>query len=211
MLGLSLIGAAPMWLVTALTTSLGEISPAMAIVLALLQLGASAAGFGWLMAAITYYAVRTLRAESPTVGEVAEQALRKVPHVVAAYALVNLAIALGFFLLVVPGVVLWLMFWVAVPAAAIEGGVTSALRRSHELTNGHKWPLLGVLAVLLLSLLAFGVVAAFAVTAAAPGLLVQLGAMGLLQAVILAVWSVVAAASYYHLRLAAESGAAPRP
>ena len=196
---------------TALIAWLGELSLAMALVLVLLQLGASAAGFGWLMAAITYYAVRTLRAESPTVGEAAKQALRKVPHVVAAYALVNLAVALGFFLLVVPGVVLWLMFWVAVPAAAIEGGVTSALRRSHELTNGHKWPLLGVLAVLLLSLLAFVIVAAFALTAAALSPLVQICAMGLLQAVILAVWSVVAAASYYHLRLAAEGGAVSRP
>ena len=210
MLGLSLVGVAPTWLVTALTASLGEISLVTALVLVLLQLGASAGGFGWSMAAITYYAVRTLRADSPTVGEAAEQALRKVPHVVAAYVLVNLAVALGFFLFVVPGVVLWLMFWVAVPAATIEGGVTSALRRSHELTNGHKWPLLGVLAVLLLLLLALVVVAAFALTAAAPSLLVQLGGMGLLQVVIWTVWSVVAAATYYHLRLAAES-AVPRP
>ena len=207
MLGLSLIGVAPGWSLMVLMTLLSEISLAMTLVLVLLQLGANAAGFGWSMAAITYYAVRTLRAESPTVGEAAGQALRKVPHVVAAYFLVYLAVTLGFFLLVVPGVVLWLMFWVAVPAATIEGGVTSALRRSHELTNGHKWPLLGVLAVLLLSLLALIVVVALTLTAATSSLLVQQGAAGLLQAVIWAVWSVVAAASYYHLRLAAEGGA----
>ena len=35
------------------------------------------------------------------------------------------------------------MFWVATPAAIVEGRFASALRRSHALTNGHKWELLG--------------------------------------------------------------------
>ena len=169
LLGLSLVGAVPAWLVAAaLAVFFGEAPAAIALVAAFLQAVASAAGFGWAQAAIVYYVVRSLRAQSPTVGETADQALRKLPHVVPAYFLASLAAALGFFLLVVPGIVLWLMFWVAVPVATVEGGVVSALRRSHELTNGHKWPLLGVLALLLLVLVLVIVAVSTATVLAAP-------------------------------------------
>ena len=202
-LGLALIGALPAWLVSALMVLLYDGAPAR-VLLVLLQLGASAVGYGWSAAAIIYYAVRTLRAEPPPIGETAAQALRKVPDVVATYALVSLAAAVGLLLLVVPGVLLWLMFWAAVPVAAVEGGTISALRRSHELTNGRKWPLLGVLVVWLLAALLLAVGGAFALAFAATDMLILLGGMGMLQVAIWALWGVVGATSYYHLRSSAE-------
>lgn len=88
--------------------------------------------------------------------------------------------------------------------AAVEGGVISALRRSHELTNGRKWPLLGVLLVWLLAALLLAVGGAFALAFAATDMLILLGGMGMLQVAIWALWGVVGATSYYHLRSSAE-------
>lgn len=104
----------------------------------------------------------------------------------------------------VPGIVLWLMFYVAVPVAAVEGGVISALRRSHELTNGRKWALLGVFALWLLAALVLAFMGAFAFVFGAPNALIQLGGSGIILVVPWALWSVVGAASYYHLRSSAE-------
>lgn len=203
-LGLALIGALPAWLVSALAVLLYDSLPAALLIL--LQLGASAVGYGWSAAAIIYYAVRTLRAEPPSIGETMAQALRKFSDVVAVYGLLSLAIALGTLLLVVPGVVFSLMFWAAVPVAAVEGGVISALRRSHELTNGRKWPLLGLFALWLLAALALLglVVGAIAFAVTAPNALALLGATELLRVLGWVLWSVVGAASYYHLRMSAE-------
>lgn len=174
------------------------------------------AGFAWSQAAIIYCAVRTLRAEPPTIGQAARRALPKIAPVAAVILLGGLAAAAGTLLLVVPGIVLWLMFWVAVPAAVVEGGVVSALRRSHELTRGHKWTILGLAIVLMLAMwLGALVVMAGPMIAsvAAAGLVwefiamfAQLGAALLVQVLAWAVWGVVVAASYYHLRLAAEGG-----
>ena len=204
-LGLSLIGVVPAWLATAPMAWVGEEDSGLALLaLALAQAGLTALGFGWSQASIVYYVVRTLRAESPTIGDTVERTLPKIPQVLAAYLLANLAVGLGLLLLVVPGIVLWLMFWVAAPVAAIEGGVVSALRRSHELTNGHKWPLLGVVALLLLLIFLFVLALVGAIAWVAPSsYVVQLVAPGIAQAVIWAVWGVVSGASYYHLRLAA--------
>ena len=206
-LGLALIGSVPGWAVSAIALLLlggGPVSLAPGLLLFLLQFAALAAGNGWSAAAIAYYAVRTLRAETPPFGEVAVQAVRKTPDVVATYALASLALSLGAFVFVVPGIVLWLMFYVAVPAAAVEGGVIAALRRSHELTNGHKWALLGVFALWLLATLAIVFMGALALVFGAPNVLIQLGGSAIILVVPWALWGVVGAASYYHLRLAAE-------
>lgn len=62
----------------------------------------------------------------------------------------TIIVGAGFFLLVIPGIVLALMFAVAVPATVVEGlGPIEALRRSRELTSGHRLELLA-LAILLL-------------------------------------------------------------
>ena len=58
---------------------------------------------------------------------------------------------LGFVALIVPGIILILVYWVVVPVAAVErGGVVYALKRSHELTKGHKGRILAIVGLLLI-------------------------------------------------------------
>lgn len=59
-------------------------------------------------------------------------------------------VMLGFVLLIVPGIILLMMWAVAVPALVVERqGVFSAFRRSAELTKGAKWKIFGLCLVLL--------------------------------------------------------------
>lgn len=59
-------------------------------------------------------------------------------------------IGLGFILLVVPGIILMMMWAVAVPSLVVERqGVFAAFRRSAELTKGAKWKIFGLCLLLL--------------------------------------------------------------
>ena len=98
----------------------------------------------WLQAALTYLVVRSLRSGRTTLAETMWQATRAAPRTAAVATLVGFITAVGFLLLIVPGVVFFLMFAAAIPAAVVERRLGSALPRSHELTRGYKWPVLGL-------------------------------------------------------------------
>lgn len=60
----------------------------------------------------------------------------------------NILIGSGTVLLVVPGIIAALMFFVSVPVAVIEkGGVFESLARSRDLTRGKRWGLFGYLVI----------------------------------------------------------------
>jgi hypothetical protein len=74
----------------------------------------------------------------PRLVPIARQGLRVLPVVAAATIISWLGIALGFLLLIVPGVILLLRWYVVAQAAAIEHeGWLPALRRSRQLTAGN--------------------------------------------------------------------------
>jgi hypothetical protein len=65
--------------------------------------------------------------------------------------LLTLGLILGFALLIVPGIMLYLMWAVAAPALVEEGtGVFGAFNRSSELTKGARWTILGLGLIMLL-------------------------------------------------------------
>lgn len=103
--------------------------------------------------------------------------------------------ALGLIALIVPGIIVSVMLWVAVPAVVLErAGARAALRRSRELTRGRLWKLflLGLiigLADLVVEYAIPGVMAANAVWIESILTAVLLVGTGLLQAL-----------SYFHLR-----------
>jgi uncharacterized membrane protein len=65
--------------------------------------------------------------------------------------LLALAVAVGFVLLIVPGIIFGLMFMFATfIVIERELGPIDALSESHRLTRGYKWPLFGFVLLLLL-------------------------------------------------------------
>lgn len=94
---------------------------------------------GPLVSALHVHAVAEVRrGRDPQFAPVALQGLRVLPVVAAATIIAWLGITLGFFALIVPGIILSLRWYVVAQAAAIEHeGWLPALRRSRELTAGH--------------------------------------------------------------------------
>jgi hypothetical protein len=92
-----------------------------------------------LVSALHVHAVSEVRNErEPRIGPVALQGLRVLPVVAPATIVSWLGITVGFFLLIVPGVILWLRWAVVAQVAAIEReGWLPALRRSRRLADGH--------------------------------------------------------------------------
>jgi hypothetical protein len=94
---------------------------------------------GPLVSALHVHAVSEVsEGRKPRLVPVAQRGLRVLPVVAAAEIIAWLGIALGFLAFLVPGIILWLRWYVVAQAAAIEHeGWLPALRRSRQLTASH--------------------------------------------------------------------------
>jgi len=111
-------------------------------------------------------AFKLLNGEGFEAGPVFGAAARRFWPMIGAGICVGLAAGLGFLLLFVPGVIVFLMFYVAGAACVVEKtGVFDSLRRSRELTKDYRWRILGVVFVFML--VALAILIPFAVVAAA--------------------------------------------
>jgi hypothetical protein len=113
----------------------GSLSFGVGSLLTLIEL----ALIGPLVSALHVHAVKELaEGREPRLAPIARQGLRVLPVVAAAAIISWLGMILGFLLLIVPGVILWLRWYVVAQAAAIEHeGWLPALHRSRQLTAGN--------------------------------------------------------------------------
>lgn len=109
-------------------------------------------------AAVMYGVIQQLRGDHASMGACISAGLRRLLPVIGVSILMAICITLGMFLLIIPGIVLMLMFYVAVPATVIEHlGPIDALKRSKELTDGYKVSLFGLVIVLVLVTIGIGI------------------------------------------------------
>jgi hypothetical protein len=152
--------------------------------------------------ALMYGVFQQLRGQPAGIGSSLAVGLRRLLPVLGTALIVAILVALGFVLLVVPGIILACMYWVAVPAAVIEGtGPLRSLKRSSALTKGHA----GTIFVLMLVLSGISYAVGFGlgltlgdspqvVEWASAGVAIPLGTLS----------SVANAVGYHDLRLAKE-------
>lgn len=94
--------------------------------------------------------VRHLSGRPAHIGQSVTGALARIFPIVLLSLLVGLCIVFGLLLLIVPGVIFYLMFIVAVPVMMAEGrGITASMSRSAELTKGSR-PMIFLLAIIML-------------------------------------------------------------
>jgi hypothetical protein len=117
-----------------------------------------------LTGAVSYGVFRHLHGERADTGEVLRTGLSKFGSVWLTGLFVGLAFLVGLCLLVIPGIVLLVRYWVAVPVAVIESpGASASLRRSEELTDGNRWHvfaiaiIMGFIVIVAAGLLGLGV------------------------------------------------------
>jgi hypothetical protein len=84
-----------------------------------------------------------------TVGQLLQAATPVIGQLILVGILAGIGIAIGFVLIIVPGLILLTIWSVAAPVVVLEHpGVIAALGRSRELVRGNGWQVFGVIVVL---------------------------------------------------------------
>ena len=154
--------------------------------------------------ALTYGAVQDLRGRRAGFGECLGRGLALILPVIGVSIVAGFLATLGALLFVIPGIILLLMWWVAVPATVIERpGIFASLKRSSVLTKGSRWRILGMLLIVgvISGLLTFAVEI---LGIASTGLAFKTFLGWLVNAFVTALSAVLAAVSYYQLRVVKE-------
>jgi hypothetical protein len=95
-----------------------------------------------LQGAITRGAIVDFNGGRANFGDCLRTGVRHAAPLFAIAILITIGVMLGMVLLVVPGIILSIMWAVAVPAHVVENvGITGSLGRSRELTKGARWKL----------------------------------------------------------------------
>ena len=155
----------------------------------------------WLQAALAFGVVRHLRGGHAGFVESFVQFVRGIVPISVVTAIVGVATGIGLFLFVVPGVVLAMILWVAVPAVVVERKGLRALDRSAELTRGYKGQIFGLALILtLFQLVAVSLAASVAIAITTDSLLVwsMTRAVGVVFA---GIWATAVSVTYHDLRI----------
>jgi hypothetical protein len=168
---------------------------------------------------ILYGAFQAVDGHPVVIGAAVRRWLSRFWAIIGISILVFLGLAVGFALLIIPGVIMALRWAVTLPVCMVEGkGPLASMRRSAQLTKGHRWKLFGIgvlvyvvaitsalVRVLLVGLLAGSGILGGLGLAAFPGRIIIAAIVSLiLSAIVIAYFNVVAATIYHHLRGAKE-------
>jgi hypothetical protein len=180
-----------------------------AVLLALLGLATAVIGATWLQGAFVY-AVQDARDGTfdASLGQIFSRVAPSILPLLGAGLLAGLGIALGFLLLIIPGLFLITIWAVVAPVIVVEKpGVFAAFGRSRELVRGHGWTVFGI--VIITALLS-GIASALlqAAFSALPEFLEILIGSTIAQAVVTPFGAIAIAVMYFRLREADGDAAA---
>lgn len=158
----------------------------------------------WLQAGLAFGVVRHLRGGDPGFVETLVQSVRMLLPATFVALVVGVAWTVGLFLLIVPGVIIALVLWVAVPAAVVERCGLRALGRSAELTNGFKGQIFGLALILILFQLVAAMIAAIMAVALAANAVVEFVIVQSVAVVLSGIWATATSVTYHDLRVLRE-------
>jgi hypothetical protein len=155
--------------------------------------------------AVTFGVVQELRGREASIGECLSRGLSSLGKIFVTALLQSLAVGLGSLLCLVPGLIAAAAFSVAVPAVLEEpSGAADALRRSADLTRGHRVEVFVVL--LAIGIIQFGLGKALALVMPASGktLIAAMLPSLALSPLSTSLAATAAAVMYYRLRSSKE-------
>lgn len=105
---------------------------------------------------ILYVVRQTLGGQPASFGRALQVALQSLVTIIIISIIVGILITLGLLLLIIPGLIIMCVYYVAIPACVAEGGGAAAgMSRSAELTSGYRGHIFGILILLLILAWAF--------------------------------------------------------
>lgn len=130
------------------------------------------------------------------------RSVRVLPRIFLLSIVVGLLVLLGLVFLIVPGIIVALMLFVAVPASVMEGGgIGKALKRSGDLTEGHKGSLFAVVLVLTVPILVLSSLLDSAVALGFEPLFGHILDLVITDFLYGGIWATCAAVAYHDLRI----------
>jgi predicted neutral ceramidase superfamily lipid hydrolase len=151
-----------------------------------------------------YGAYETMRGKDFSIAESFSVGLGRLAPVLGTAVAVGILTGLASLLLVVPGAIVYLMMYVALPVCVVERlGPFDSVRRSRLLTKGSRWKILGLLLLMCLAIMIVGAVFG-GIGAALAGLRGYAIGAGLVSVLIYSFFAVLAAVVYHDLRVAKE-------
>ncbi len=170
------------------------------------------AGTFWLQGALIQAVsdVRDGRADL-SVSQTFDAVSPKLGTIIVTGLLLGIAIAIGFLLLIVPGLFL-ITIWIAViPAIVLENrGIGESFGRSRELVRGNGWNVFGVIVLTFLILIGVGIVVGLVLSPIEQwlaSLIQQFVSTTIVTPFIATIWTLV----YYRLKAREDKAGAPAP
>lgn len=164
-----------------------------------------------LQAAIIHGTLTDLNGNSATFGNSLSTGIKVLLPLIGLALLTLLGCAAATLLLIVPGIMLYMAWFVVVPVFVVEhSGILEAFRRSRELTRGFRWPIFGLAFIygIAVDVISFALAPLFSVSLFHPGAamltipyLLASTAVRVLTAVVFATG---VASIYYELRMVKE-------
>jgi hypothetical protein len=134
-------------------------------------------------------------------GELLNSATPFIAPLVGAGILAGIAIAIGLFLLLVPGLFLLTIWAVIAPVIVVEkSGVIDSFGRSRELVRGNGWPVFGAIVVAFLIVLVGAIIFGRIAASIADGPLLRIVFSALASTITAPISALVAAVLYFRLR-----------
>jgi hypothetical protein len=196
-------------LLTVIATSpkllfLGQADPAAAVAWRAVGVLLSFLLSAFTQAVVLHAAFQDMRGRPVGLGESLQTGLARFLPVIGASIVAGFAVGLASLLLFVPGLMVFCMLYVTLPACVVERtGPLASLGRSSELTKGHRWKIFAIFLIfLLLGLVLAGVTGG--ITATFGGLTAVQLVIFVLEAVLTAAQAIVVVVAYHDLRVVKE-------
>jgi hypothetical protein len=159
-------------------------------------------------AIVVYGAVQDLRSCAFSLGESFQVAANRFIPVMRVTVCATFLSLLGSVLLVVPGLILATMWFVAIPACVVErSGVFASMGRSRQLTEGHRRKIFGMMMMTLIPGAIMGKVINLALVAVAgAGTIPALAGHVMWSGIWGAFYTILAVVAYHDLRVLQEGG-----
>jgi len=177
-------------------------------VAALAGLGLTAVLWGVLtilgQAAILYGAVQKMRGQDFTIGASLARGFARFFPILGLFICLGIGVGLGFILLIIPGIILAIMWYVALPACVVEGlGPIESLQRSGFLTKGNRWRIFGIAVVIYIVNTLVQLVVGQVLSAVAGQVVSVIGVFAWMS-LVQAYSAIVVAVAYHDLRVVRE-------
>jgi hypothetical protein len=158
-------------------------------------------------AAMSFGTYETLRGRPATLDQCLQRGLPMVIPALLIGFLLILGLGLASLLLVIPGLILAMVWYVVIPVAVVERpGIFAAFSRSAELTRGNRWRIFGIYLISAAIGWALGIPMIAATFIFYGDAMILSGISWIITAASLVVGAVMTSVVYYYLRIALEGG-----